>query len=125
MRFATITPQGIPHVVPMAGVYEEGTIYMDTDKDSKKIKNVTECNIGAVLVDEGENYNELRGILLQGEVNILENQNVREYVINKITAKYTKGKLPNSAANRNEMVDRVVIELIPKNYTSWDFRQDY
>src|SRR5713101_5770043 len=50
-RVATIGRNGVPHVVPVCHVLEDGKIYFAADKDSKKVKNLRAHPEAAVEVD--------------------------------------------------------------------------
>ncbi len=49
---ATTTPDGLPHAVPVWGVWVDGALYFGTDRRSRKARNLA-TNQGAVVHLEG------------------------------------------------------------------------
>jgi len=68
-RLATISPDGMPHVVPVCYVYRAGRFLIAVDYDTRKYCNLLSNNRVALVVDV---YNPNRGILVQGRVKIVE-----------------------------------------------------
>ncbi|MFB6284646.1 MAG: pyridoxamine 5'-phosphate oxidase family protein [Halobacteria archaeon] len=121
MRFATYSPDGFPHVVPVWHACIDDAVYFDTDEDSVKVRNVRETGVGAGVVDDGSKYTELRGVLIQGKASVVEDEDEREKVLLHNLDKYFDGEIPEMVRQRNEMVDRVSIKLEKDHVTSWDF----
>ena len=68
-RLATISPDGIPHVVPVCHVYRDSTLWTAVDYETKKYRNILANNRVALVVDV---YSPNRGILVQGRAEIVE-----------------------------------------------------
>jgi nitroimidazol reductase NimA-like FMN-containing flavoprotein (pyridoxamine 5'-phosphate oxidase superfamily) len=68
-RLATISPNGMPHVVPVSYIYEAGNLLIATDYATKKYRNLLGNDRVAFVVDV---YRPNRGILVQGRGKILE-----------------------------------------------------
>jgi len=68
-RLATISPDQIPHVVPVCYVYLSGNFLVATDYETKKYRNLLKNDKVAILVDT---YMPNRGILIQGRAETLE-----------------------------------------------------
>jgi nitroimidazol reductase NimA-like FMN-containing flavoprotein (pyridoxamine 5'-phosphate oxidase superfamily) len=68
-RFATISPDGMPHVVPVCYVYAAGSFLVAVDYETKKYRNLLGNNKVALVVDV---YNPNRGVLVQGRGEVLE-----------------------------------------------------
>jgi PPOX class probable F420-dependent enzyme len=123
---ATRSPKGMPHVVPVGFIFREGRLYIDSPKDTMKVRNVTETGVAAVTVDDGEDYAELRGVMFQGDAEVLEDPDLRETLLERMSKKYFEtGKIPEYAMQANEDVDRVTILVDPSHTTSWDFRKAF
>jgi nitroimidazol reductase NimA-like FMN-containing flavoprotein (pyridoxamine 5'-phosphate oxidase superfamily) len=68
-RFATISPDGMPHVVPVCYLYHNGKLLVATDYGTKKYRNLLRNDRVALVVDV---YRPNRGVLVQGEGKIVE-----------------------------------------------------
>jgi len=67
-RLATISKDGLPHVVPVCYIYRSGGLWIATDYETGKYRNLLSNNKVALVVDVG--YDSNRGILLQGRAKI-------------------------------------------------------
>jgi nitroimidazol reductase NimA-like FMN-containing flavoprotein (pyridoxamine 5'-phosphate oxidase superfamily) len=122
MRFASYSDgSGMPHVAPVWHAYIDGTIYFDTDESSVKVRNVRETGVGAGVVDAGESYADLRGVLVQGEARVIEDEDEREKVLRHNVEKWFDGEVPEFVRARNESVERVSVALELDHVTTWDF----
>jgi nitroimidazol reductase NimA-like FMN-containing flavoprotein (pyridoxamine 5'-phosphate oxidase superfamily) len=68
-RLATISPDGMPHVVPVSYIHRAGNFLVATDYATKKYRNLLANDRVAFVVDT---YRPNRGILVQGRGKILE-----------------------------------------------------
>jgi nitroimidazol reductase NimA-like FMN-containing flavoprotein (pyridoxamine 5'-phosphate oxidase superfamily) len=122
MRFASYGEgSGMPHVVPVWHAYIDGTLYFDSDEASVKVRNVRETGVGAGVVDGGETYADLHGVLVQGEARVIEDEDEREKVLLHNVDKWFDGEVPEFVRARNESVDRVSVALELDHVTTWDF----
>ena len=67
-RSATISPNGMPHVVPVCYIYGAGNLLVATDYATKKYRNLL-GNVGVAFVVDV--YRSNRGILVQSRGKIL------------------------------------------------------
>jgi nitroimidazol reductase NimA-like FMN-containing flavoprotein (pyridoxamine 5'-phosphate oxidase superfamily) len=63
-RLATISKDGLPHVVPVCYIYRSGDVWIATDYETRKYRNLLSNKRVALVVDVG--YDSNRGILIQG-----------------------------------------------------------
>ena len=68
-RLATVSGTGAPHVVPVCFIFHEGFLYIATDYDTRKYKNILKNPRVALVIDV---YRPNRGISIEGEAEILE-----------------------------------------------------
>ncbi len=68
-RFATASGKGLPHVVPVSYVWDNGYAYIVTDYGTKKLKNLKENPQAAILVDSGGTR---RLLLISGPIELIE-----------------------------------------------------
>ncbi|MCF6472295.1 pyridoxamine 5'-phosphate oxidase [Nonomuraea sp. MG754425] len=79
LQLATINPDGTPHLVTMFYGLAEGRIAFWTYGKAQKARNLSRDPRVSCLVEAGENYDELRGVLLYGKAEqVLEPDRVME-----------------------------------------------
>ncbi|NRQ38830.1 pyridoxamine 5'-phosphate oxidase [Nonomuraea sp. NN258] len=67
LQLATINPDGTPHLVTMFYGLDEGRIAFWTYQKAQKALNLARDPRVSCLIEAGENYDELRGVLLYGK----------------------------------------------------------
>ena len=72
LQLATINRDGTPHLVTMYYVMMDGQIAFWTYRSSQKARNLTRDPRMACLVETGNEYFDLRGVQVQGVVQITE-----------------------------------------------------
>ena len=68
LQLATINPDGTPHLVSMFYGMRDGRIAFWTYRASQKARNLARDPRVTCLVEEGDDYFELRGVQVAGEV---------------------------------------------------------
>lgn len=116
--FATVGSKNEPHVVPVFFTYDEGKVYVQTDRKSVKIRNLLENDNVAIAVYSGE-----EAVIIRGKGRIIDD--AKEFVkrtqdhIDKYKLKLDEqGKDSMGIPLFNENV-RCVIEVIPKRIIFW------
>lgn len=107
-----------PHVVPVRYVFKTGKIYVDTAKNSKKVRNILKNNNVAFVVDDycdDKGIKRARGVFIEGEAEIHENDEVYKLAKRLIREKYR----PEKGFRRGFQENRVVIVIKPKRISSW------
>ncbi len=74
VQLATINPDGTPHLVTMFYTLIDGRIAFWTYRTSQKAVNLARDPRLACLVEDGEDYFELRGVQVTGTVRRVEDQ---------------------------------------------------
>jgi PPOX class probable F420-dependent enzyme len=74
VQVATINPDGTPHLVTMFYVLTGGRITFWTYRTSQKARNLARDPRLACLVEDGEDYFELRGVQLTGTARCVGDQ---------------------------------------------------
>lgn len=118
-------PDGYPHPMPMWFVCDEKLeIRMTTYGKSQKVLNLERDPRCALLVEAGEVYEQLKGVLLYGQAELISDT---ERVIDTLVeASGTRvGDDPEQAktirdAMRGNASKRVVIRVRPERIVSWD-----
>ncbi|MGI0058062.1 MAG: pyridoxamine 5'-phosphate oxidase family protein [Nitrosarchaeum sp.] len=119
LHFTTIGNNKTPHIVPVWYMYSSKKIYIGTNTNTQKAKNVKKNNKVAFCVDVGVN-SPIYGVMGQGIANIiLENSKVKQ-IAKKILARYFKSIQNKSAIELLDNTD-CIIEIIPEKLSVWNY----
>lgn len=81
-RIATLNRDGMPHMVPICFAFDGESIYTTLGKDARRLSNIARESRVSIMVDRYEERNVewtlLRGILMYGDVEVLDYENRRE-----------------------------------------------
>src|ERR1700675_3100973 len=69
---ATIDKEGFPHVVAMNFLARDGAILMTSYGKAQKVLNIRRNPKVAVMVETGRKYSDLRGVMIRGVCEIIE-----------------------------------------------------
>ena len=72
VQVATINRDGTPHLVPLWFALVDGDIVLETFTKSQKIVNLERDPRITVLFESGEQYEELRGLTITGEAQLVK-----------------------------------------------------
>ena len=70
MQCATVGPRGLPHLVPLWYVKEGAELLGWTYAKSQKAKNLERDPRATIGVEDGVSYHELRGVMLECDVQV-------------------------------------------------------
>lgn len=118
-RVATVRSEGDPHVVPLWFVWHDGTLFLNSTLGNPTVENMLRTGRAAAVVDDGEAYDELRGVVLSGGVERAEDDPRLPAVERSWSEKYLGGGELPYGRWRN----RVWLRLSPERVKSWDFRR--
>ena len=114
-RFATVGPDGLPHVVPVTFAVVDGQLCFETDADSVKVRNVERTGKAAAVVDAGEDdYTRHRGIQWRGAARVVDDRSFVEEIEKALFG--TVKTIREDAGH-----ERVKVALDPEREVSWDF----
>jgi PPOX class probable F420-dependent enzyme len=74
VQLATINPDGTPHLVTMFYALIDGRIAFWTYRTSQKARNLERDPRLACLIEDGDDYFELRGVQVTGTVHVVVDQ---------------------------------------------------
>jgi PPOX class probable F420-dependent enzyme len=128
MTISSIGPGGYPHPMPMwFAVDDDGTVRMTTFRKSQKVLNLRRDPRVSLLVESGQQYNELRGVVIYGKAEVVDDLEVVKAILRRISG---VGNLADPAAQRaadgvigNTAAKRVAILIRPERVVSWDHRK--
>jgi PPOX class probable F420-dependent enzyme len=114
---ATLDQHGFPHLVAMNFVFRDGAFYMTSYGKAQKVLNVRRNPKVAVMVEAGNAYTELKGIMARGDCEIVEDpERVRE-----VFAWLGDGRATARPSGSVQSVPkRVVMKILPHRIVSWD-----
>jgi len=128
MILCSIGPDGVPHPMPMwFGIEPDGAIVMTTFTKSQKIRNLERDPRVSLLVESGEEYAELQGVLLYGSADLVpETERVVDILV---TVTKRSGGIPAGAEEaaragiQATAKKRTGIRVRPDRVVSWDHRK--
>ncbi len=128
MVLCTLDSQGFPQATPIWYVVINNRILFRAQPYKKKVRNILKKPQVCCVVEDGEKYTELRGVMIQGLAKVVDtNKALRKQVFALLAEKYKRfrdtEKMPRNWQNTFGKEHRVVIELSPTNIASWDNRK--
>jgi PPOX class probable F420-dependent enzyme len=122
---STIDQDGFPHVVAMGFYVEDGIFYMTSYAKAQKVLNIRRNPKVGLMVETGASYAELRGVMVRGTCEIIEDVDTVRAVMNH------RRRNPESASRvesgRRGALDsapkRVVLKITPHKTASWDHKK--
>jgi PPOX class probable F420-dependent enzyme len=124
----SIGKDGVPHPMPMwFGVEDDGSVVMTTFRKSQKVRNLERDPRVSLLVEDGNVYDELRGVLIYGTAELIDDT---ERVLDILATVSTRNQpLDDEAKEGMRQVlaktapKRVGIRVKPDRIVSWDHRK--
>lgn len=128
LQVASLGRDGWPHLVPMwFTVDDQGLVVFTTYGTSQKVRNLERDPRITVLLEVGEAYNELRGLSIDGEAEIVRDAATTYYVRECIAAKREGRARPERPASAEGLPSwaskRVTVRVHPRRTRSWDHRK--
>ncbi len=118
--------EGFPHPMPMwFGVEEDASIIFTTFRKSQKVKNLTRDPRTSILVEDGEEYAKLRGVVIHAHAEITDDV---EGTIDALLRIGGGDPMAGNLEEREKVRDavrptaqkRVLIRCVPERIISWD-----
>jgi len=123
---ATVGPHGRPHLVPLWYVPDGGDLIGWTYAKSQKAKNLERDPHATLQIEEGVEYQELRGVMFECDVDIdREPAKVAEYGRALFTRYGPGGELAPEVAEmvEKQATKRIGLRFHPTRTVSWDHRK--
>ena len=125
LQVATLNRDGSPHLTTLWFGIFDGDIVFETFTKSQKVMNLKRDPRIAVLVEDGQEYNELIGVAINGRAELYsEPSQVFRYAL-AVTRKNNKGLTDeqHDAAARMMSQKRTAVVVKPERIVSWDHRK--
>ncbi len=128
---ATQGHDGWPHLMPLWYVMRGEEPWAWTYSSSQKVKNLERDSRASVQVEAGEQYHELRGVLLKTRVELHRELEDVSALGAEIFTRYGGGPAQDGGALSPEFEDavrqqakkRVALRFVPEHTASWDHRK--
>jgi nitroimidazol reductase NimA-like FMN-containing flavoprotein (pyridoxamine 5'-phosphate oxidase superfamily) len=117
LRAATVSPEGLPHVVPLWFVWHDGAVWVNSLRRSKRTHDVAAGSAVALCVDTGVQYEDLRGAVLYGRFTPAADQADLSQVKGAFARKYWGLDVIPDLTSHEWLLVR------PDRVVSWDFRK--
>jgi PPOX class probable F420-dependent enzyme len=126
VQVATNGPDGHPHLTTLFYVMVDGQLFFWTYGKSQKISNLRRDPRITCLVEDGEDYFELRGATISGNARLVEDYDQLVDLGGRVATRMAGG------ADLGELGDRIVTQqarkrvgviVEPEKIASWDHRK--
>ena len=129
----SIGKDGVPHPAPMWFAIEDGdedggSIVMTTFTKSQKIRNLQRDPRVSLLLEDGETYTELRGVVFYGRAELAQDIDAVGQILRAISRH--GGGVAAAAVSETERAGlraqaakRTAIRVRPQRIVSWDHRK--
>ena len=122
IQIASNGPKGFPHLVAMWYVVIDGMVHFTTFGKSQKVLNLKRDPKITAMLESGKAYTELRGLVIEGNAEVLEDTALTAKVMAQVGAKYNGIPVPTDTPEAALKVasKRVVIRINPVDIYTWD-----
>jgi hypothetical protein len=122
---ATNGVNGFPHLMPLWYLVRDGEIWAWTYAKSQKVKNLERDARATLQVEAGEQYQELRGVMIEADTTIHAiTDDVLAFgleLFQRYGADVTGPEFVDTV--RAQAVKRVALQFVPRRVASWDHRK--
>ena len=122
---ATNGRDGFPHLMPLWYVVRDGELWAWTFAKSQKVRNLERDARATLQVEDGEQYQELRGVMFKCDVEVVrETERVRDLGL-EIFTRYTGGVVGDDvrAMVEKQAAKRVAMRFVERDRATWDHRK--
>lgn len=124
LNLASLAPNGRPHLVAMWYCLIDGTIWCWTYAKSQKALNLRRDPRVTGLIEDGDRYEELRGVTIYANTIIDENPSQVELVGRTLFERYQSENSVISIENfLGSAPKRIAFSLAVEEFVSWDHRK--
>ena len=125
LQVGTINSDGSIHLSTLWFAVVDDLIVFETYTSSQKVVNLERDPRITVLLEDGLEYNNLRGVMIKGTANLVseptEVKQIAREVIKRNQPEIPDEMLDDAAASL--AVKRTVVTVIPEKVVSWDHRK--
>jgi PPOX class probable F420-dependent enzyme len=125
LQVATLSPSGQPHLTTVWYVVEAGRITFHSFTKSQRSVNLRRDPRVTVLVEAGDEYSDLRGVMVQGSAELDQDPDRSTRMFQALSRKYQGLEIDDETATAMwgpRAVKDTVVTVIPQRTISWDHR---
>jgi PPOX class probable F420-dependent enzyme len=126
VQVATVNPDGSPHLTTLFHVVQDGRIAFWTYARSQKVRNLERDPRISCLVEDGQEYAELRGVSITGTAELVRDEDgvraIGTAVADRMADGADLGEL-GAAEIERQVPKRVGVLVTPTRVASWDHRK--
>ncbi len=125
IQVCTLNKDGTPHLTVMWFAVHDGAIVLETFTKSQKIVNLKRDPRMAVLLEDGEQYEELRGVSINCEAELVDDYDTVHERHADVIQRNTPGVTREQALEYTaEMCKKKTVILVrPQKVMNWDHRK--
>ncbi|MCW1430159.1 pyridoxamine 5'-phosphate oxidase family protein [Novosphingobium sp. JCM 18896] len=125
LQVATLDQDGAPHLTTVWFAREGEAWLFETYGKSQKVVNLRRNPRVALLIEQGTEYSELRGVSIKGRATIIDDGAELLRLMKLLVARNHKGLDDSEVAVIAESMaeKRVVVSVVPDTVMSWDHRK--
>ncbi|MDQ4006189.1 MAG: pyridoxamine 5'-phosphate oxidase family protein [Actinomycetota bacterium] len=120
VRIATAAEDGTPHVIPLWFVWLDGAMYLNSTFGNVTVENIQRTGKASAVVDDGETYDSLRGVVVTGTVELI---GVDDPGLEDLERAWSEKLLSGNDPPYRRWKRRTWMRLQPERIASWDFRK--
>jgi len=114
---ATLDRDGYPHVVAMNFCARDGAFWVTSYGKAQKVVNVRRNPKVALMIETGDRYDDLQGVMVRGRCEIIEGAEAVERVFAWMAEDRGERRSPGAARSAPK---RVVLKIVPDKTVTWD-----
>jgi nitroimidazol reductase NimA-like FMN-containing flavoprotein (pyridoxamine 5'-phosphate oxidase superfamily) len=121
VMLSTIDGRGYPHCVAMWFALIDSVVHMTSFRKAQKVVNIRRNPKVCLLAESGGEYAELRGLLIRGQGELVEDVELCTEILGRIQRKH--GGTGDAAAPdllRRQAAKRMAIRIRAERVASWD-----
>ena len=125
IQVATINKDGTPHLTVLWFAIVDGAIVLETFTKSQKVKNLQRDPRITVLLEDGDSYEELRGVSIKGRAELIQDVETVHKLHVAVLLRNNEG-LDEKTANEvsaGMAAKKTAIVIQPDRYITWDHRK--
>lgn len=126
VQVATIGPDGSPHLSTLFYDMFDGKIGFWTYGKSQKIKNLQRDPRVSCLIEDGEDYFELRGVSISGTAEVITDKDQIREIGTAVATRMVNGNDLGDfgrATVEKQVQKRYAVIIIPTKVATWDHRK--
>lgn len=121
-RLATLSAKWMPHVVPVWYLWEEGCIWVHTFESTRKVRQLRQHPLCALVVDVSDKVEGLTAVLVEGEGELV--MAPRSEVRMRAERVYRRYLSPEELAAKDpqswlDSEEGLILKITPRKITAW------